>query len=883
MPYRYLICTPAKTFSNELMRKLVPLGCCHTSQARPCGSRSHKRHYYTSHKLNSKLTHKPHWHLPSENKRLIQNCDNYKTNFIIRRVTYRNSQGNDVPYVRDYHISALLFKDENKKEVKDVKGHGATESKDSPKESGAKGGKSPTDASSKVPKENAKEVGPPAKKSLGTRIMNELKHYYHGFKLLFKEFRMSTRYMIDVVIFRKSLKRREIQQVIRSTFDIFRILPMIVMIVIPFMEFAIPFVIKFFPGLLPSTFQPKKTDDMRMKVLKAKIEMTKNMVETIKNHPLISKKSETAEDFANFVANVRNKGIQPTTEEIMKFSKFFEDELTLENLNRQQLQAMCRILDLPPMGMDSFLRFSLRMKLKRLKLDDKMIQQEGVDSLTIPELQAANRERGMRALGVSEARLKSQLQQWLDLHLEKNIPSSLLLFSRALYLPETLSTEEQLKESIINLPETMTSKEKIAEAQALKEKEKAEKEKAEKERIPEVVPEKVVEVPEVPPAPPTPEEVPIPVEEPATGVKGLAAKLQSKLADFKQKVDEYDKEATKKRVLKIWKLIRELGEENRREHKKFFEEYKEYLKEGEKPEKVVAESGKKAKVPKPTEEEKKAIATAEAIAAESLMTAETQTDPAMMMEAQPGEELKDLDEEITTEDLEDLEDAIIEAAKEKSVDLEKEEREEELEDCEEDVDELKAVVLQEGDVDSKNASKLWKMVNRAVDKLDKQIDEFHDQKDEIQVEIDTREVRLKKSPELQTNLEKREEILSELKKRKKSVISINEMLLALKRIKKIPDDVRTQKILQVLDEDRDGRIELVHALKVIELLGKDNMKLNPKQVSEVTRLVKKELLQEEKETLKDNAKTLKTEELQSKNDNSSKEKDESDKKQEKQS
>lgn len=44
---------------------------------------------------------------------------------------------------------------------------------------------------------------------------------------------------------------------------------------------------------------------MRLKVLKVKIEMTKNMVETIKSHPLISKKTSTAEDFANFVANVR--------------------------------------------------------------------------------------------------------------------------------------------------------------------------------------------------------------------------------------------------------------------------------------------------------------------------------------------------------------------------------------------------------------------------------------------------------------------------------------------------------------------------------------------------------------------------------------------------
>lgn len=781
--------------------------------------------------------------------------------------------------MRDYHISTVLFNDEGKKEVENVESTKKSESKDD---------KQQKDGAAKVvkPAEKAKEVGPPAKKKLSVRIMDELKHYYHGFKLLFKEFRMSTRYMIDVVIFRKSLKRREIQQVIRSTFDIMRILPMIIILVIPFMEFAIPFIIKFFPGLLPSTFQPKKTDDMRLKVLKVKIEMTKNMVETIKSHPLISKKTSTAEDFANFVANVRTKGIQPTTEEIVKYSKFFEDELTLENLSRPQLQAMCRVLDLQPMGMDGFLRFSLRMKLKRLKMDDVMIKQEGVDSLTIPELQAANRERGMRALGVSEARLRSQLQQWLDLHLEKNVPASLLLFSRALYLPETLSTEEQLKESIINLPETMTSKEKIAEALALKGKEK-EKVKLEEEKIP--------KVPEVVPVTPPPVEEPVVSEEqPVTGVKGLTAKLQSKLADFKAKVDEYDKEATKKRVLKIWKMIRELGEENKREHKKFFEEYKEFLKEGEKVPVTKSEvaPSKGAKVVTPiSEKEKKAMATAEALAAETIMTSEgeTQTDPALMLESQPGEELKDLDEQITTEDLEDIEDALYEAAKERAVDLKKEEREEDLEDCEEDVDELKAVVLQEGDVNSKNASKLWKMVNKAVDQLDKQIDDFHDIKDEIQVEIDTREVRLKKSPELQTNLEKREEILSELKKRKKSVISINEMLLAMKRIKKIPDDVRFQKIVQVLDEDRDGRIELVHAMKVIELLGKDNMKLNPTQVSEVTRLVQQELMREEKETLKDKAETLKdkaetfkTEELQSKGDQSAEKSTDSDKKKEKQ-
>lgn len=70
------------------------------------------------------------------------------------------------------------------------------------------------------------------------------------------------------------------------------------------------------------------------------------------------------------------------------------------------------------------------------------------------ELQAACRYRGMRAIGVPEWRLRYQMKQWLDMHLNDKIPISLLLMSRALYLPETLSKEEQLKTIISNLPES---------------------------------------------------------------------------------------------------------------------------------------------------------------------------------------------------------------------------------------------------------------------------------------------------------------------------------------------------------------------------------------------------------------------------------------------
>ena len=45
-------------------------------------------------------------------------------------------------------------------------------------------------------------------------------------------------------------------------------------------------------------------------------------------------------------------------------------------------------------------------------------------------------------------------------------------------------------------------------------------------------------------------------------------------------------------------------------------------------------------------------------------------------------------------------------------------------------------------------------------------------------------------------------------------MSINEVLLALKRLQKVPDDERLQKILQVLDEDQDGYIDIKNILDV---------------------------------------------------------------------
>uniref|UniRef100_G3NQ46 Letm1 RBD domain-containing protein n=2 Tax=Gasterosteus aculeatus TaxID=69293 RepID=G3NQ46_GASAC len=76
------------------------------------------------------------------------------------------------------------------------------------------------------------------------------------------------------------------------------------------------------------------------------------------------------------------------------------------------------------------------MQLRTIKADDEMIAAEGVAALSVSELQAACRSRGMRSLGLTTDQLHQQIQQWLDLHLKENVPPSLLLLSRAMYLTD---------------------------------------------------------------------------------------------------------------------------------------------------------------------------------------------------------------------------------------------------------------------------------------------------------------------------------------------------------------------------------------------------------------------------------------------------------------
>ncbi|CAG9772608.1 unnamed protein product [Ceutorhynchus assimilis] len=587
---------------------------------------------------------------------------------------------------------------------------------------------------------------PPAvKKSIGQKIIDEIVHYYHGFRLLGIDVKISAG-LVWRVLSGKTLTRREYRLLTRTVGDLFRLVPFSVFIIVPFMELLLPVFIKLFPGMLPSTFQTTSEREDKIKQnLKVKLEMAKFLQGTLDEMAVQHKDrySETAKEFLEWFNKVRTSGQEVSTEEIMKFSKLFEDEITLDSLTRSQLIALCRVLDVHTLGTNNFLRFQLRMKLRQLAADDKMIQKEGVHSLTLGEIQQACRARGMRAYGVSELRLRSQLNQWLDLSLNEKVPPSLLLLSRALMLPETIPTSDKLKATISSLPET------------------------------------------------------------------IVKQTQAAIGEKEGKIDN--------------KIRLELIKEEEKKIKQERKEHKEEIKKLEEKELLVDKAPTISASATPILED-----TALRISTEKL---------------EKVEKAKEKEEDIHTKDIQIIEHAIDTVSKEKKLIVEKEEIQElksEMADYKEDVEDLAKATADTPKPEvqeTKAAKRLFKSVNKMIGKMDK-----------VLVELEKKEAQLKKDLTEDASDKKKEELLK-----------IDDIIAAIQKIKDVPDQSRLEKIVKVLrkmDDDHDGSLKIDDVLKVIEIIGKENVKLNSKQIDELIELIDKEEILEvedkiEKALLKD--------------------------------
>ena len=290
-------------------------------------------------------------------------------------------------------------------------------------------------------------------------VVKEAHHYWMGSKLLAADIR-TARHIMGRTLGGSSLSRRERKQLLRTATDVFRLVPMSVFVLIPFMELALPFALKLFPDMLPSTFQDSLKEEEKMKgELQMRISMAGFFQDTLRGlakeqkkfaqirkhdadessdaESIEIEKEATASSFLGFLKKARQgEAIPPDV--IVKFAKYFEDDLTLDNMGRMQLVNMCKYMGMPPYGNDNLLRFGLRHRIRLLQEDDQRILWEGIGSLTKMELREACRERGMRSTGLSKDAYREALQQWLDLSVQKSVPISLLIMSRTFFLHDEM-------------------------------------------------------------------------------------------------------------------------------------------------------------------------------------------------------------------------------------------------------------------------------------------------------------------------------------------------------------------------------------------------------------------------------------------------------------
>ncbi|XP_060658706.1 mitochondrial proton/calcium exchanger protein [Drosophila nasuta] len=683
----------------------------------------------------------------------------------------------------------------------------------------AKSGNELTEATSKA-------VAKP-KKPLQQRIWDELVHYYHGFRLLFIDTAISSK-LLWRVLNGKTLTRRENKQLQRTTSDLFRLIPFSVFIVVPFMELLLPVFIKFFPGMLPSTFQTAKDRQERLRQsLTVRLEVAKFLQQTLGQMPVqhVEHSSEEAKQFEQFFNNLRSNSEHVSNDDIIKFAKRFDDEITLDSLSREQLAALCRVLELNTIGTTMLLRFQLRLKLRSLATDDRVIAREGVDSLDLFELQQACKARGMRAYGLTAERLRFQLKEWIDLSLNEQVPPTLLLLSRAMLISDDSITTDKLKETIRVLPEAVAAHTRHAigeregkvdnktKIEIIKEEERKIREEREEEREENIAKRTAIK-----------EELTAPFvfsEEIVKVPKIVDTKLESTAEDKEKTISPTDVQllsdalktlSTDKQLVVEKETIKELKEELR--------DYQEDVEELREVRQVVKEPVRESRAAKLLYNRVNKMISQLDNVLNDLEHRQQQIKQVDSPELSPvpssssPSQMVHIDELVST----------IRRMKEAS----DEERFKVVEDLM-----VKLDADKDGAISVNEITKVVQSIDSTATKIDKkQLEEFTD-------------LLIKQAT----------------KRRTEELVRIDDLMHSIKKLKETSDEARLKYIESVLDKfdaDKDGVVTVNDIRKVLESIGRDNIKLSEKAIEElVTLLDKEQILEAEQKIEKAIAKSMK--------------------------
>jgi LETM1 and EF-hand domain-containing protein 1 len=289
-----------------------------------------------------------------------------------------------------------------------------------------------------------------ALKGLWVDIKHEAAHYWLGTRLLGVELGTSAG-LLRRLGSGAVLTRREHMQLKRSLNDILKMVPFVIIVIIPFAELGLPVLLKLFPNMLPSQFEKAELrQEAYRRSLAARLELHGILQEILadRTSSKVGAAATGGEDAAALAAQLEavRRGDPLPSSTVVAVARLFKDELTLDTLPKMQLAPLAKYCGFSPFAPEAVLRVQLRQHFKALAEDDTLLAAEGTAGMSRDELKSACEARGMRAVGLTPQQYRAQLDEWLALAVGQRVPAVLLLLSRAFSLggPASAAIQEQI-------------------------------------------------------------------------------------------------------------------------------------------------------------------------------------------------------------------------------------------------------------------------------------------------------------------------------------------------------------------------------------------------------------------------------------------------------
>lgn len=283
--------------------------------------------------------------------------------------------------------------------------------------------------------------------SLYQRLQKWLQPFVHGSKALYNENKMAwqIRARLKQQAGEKNnvLTRQEMMILRQAHRDLLKSLPLLAFFCVPLAGYAAPLIGYQFPKqLLPWQFwRPDQRTQFFAEDAQAKAAFYPEL------RALLLQMDRKQKCLDEMLARNQNEGLNPA--EVAELTPFFDANgpAHLDQLSRHHLLVLSRSIALFPafswivqLLPKNYLLQYLERRVEALHVDDQMLLREGIDSLSLSELEFACEERGIVSGYGNIEDMRASLKEWLAMydadHCDPSkgqlFPSSLLLHAPAL-------------------------------------------------------------------------------------------------------------------------------------------------------------------------------------------------------------------------------------------------------------------------------------------------------------------------------------------------------------------------------------------------------------------------------------------------------------------